>query len=62
VSTKQTKKCLVQTKTKQNSSVFGDFRYVLQNPKKFFGSVRFGVSNPYQNNQNKQISFETNKS
>jgi hypothetical protein len=43
------------------------FRFILglfrENNKLFFRfvSVRFGVSDPYRNNQNKQICFETNR-
>jgi hypothetical protein len=47
VSTKKQDKFRVRTEKKRNSSVLVDFRFVSRNQTKIFGSVRFGVSNPY---------------
>jgi hypothetical protein len=63
-SSKQTKKIFGSNRNKPKLNllrfIFGLFR---ETNKLFFRfvSVRFGVSDPYRNNRNKQICFETNR-
>jgi hypothetical protein len=64
VSSKQTK---IFSGSNRNKPKLGLFRFIFglfrEINKLFFRfvSVRFGVSDPYRNNRNKQICFETNQ-
>jgi hypothetical protein len=50
----------VRTETNRNTICFGSFSVCFAKPKNYF-SVCFGVSDPFRNNRNKQICFETNR-
>jgi hypothetical protein len=61
VSSKQTNKSFrFEPKQTETQSVSVLFWFVSRNQQLFF-SVCFGVSDPFRNNRNKQICFETNR-
>ncbi len=59
MSSKQTKKILVRTKTSRNKICLGCVSVCFVEPKTKKNSVCFGVSKLYRNNWNKQNCFET---
>jgi hypothetical protein len=64
VSSKQTNKIFGSNRNKPKLNLFRFIFGLFRETKNYFFrfvSVRFGVSDPFRNNRNKQICFETNR-